>query len=99
MNLTNDKERILALRKTAEFPIVSKCSDSYWEDVALDSGCLFEMDINTPVELIEALSGYIDDERARVITASAFKCRNAYEEKKKTGNAGDTFLPEFVYNF
>jgi hypothetical protein len=99
MSLTSDKEKILSLKKKTEFSVISSSVDTYWEDTQLSGSCLFEMNITTPVELIEECSEYIDKDRARVITASAFKCKDAYEEKKKLGNVDDTFIPDFVYNF
>lgn len=99
MNLTSDMEKILNLREKREFPEISQDVDTYWENTQLGSDCLFEADIKTPIELVELYSAYIDSERARVMASSSFKCKNAYEEKKKTDGNSDVYLPEFVYNF
>lgn len=108
MSLTNDQKLFQDACKKKEQNIltsIDKNADTYWEDAEAAASYLTEYNMETPVEMMNVLKGYLNqDEVIRVATAAAFKNRVEVGEEAIIGRDSgssdeDTALPEYVYNF
>jgi hypothetical protein len=103
MNLTKDGERLKEYAENSQIDIFAQIdvsSESYWQSEDGGEPYMGKYGFDTPAELVDALSGYLDDEElVKIITVASFKNRSKRTEKANGAGGDDTKLPEYVYVF
>lgn len=85
------------------FSDIDKNCDSYWEEKNADFPCVLEYGFDTPVDMMNMLSVYIENEKLRKkITADSFKGHNeklTVQASNEKVTEEEVKLPEYVYVF
>lgn len=103
MNLTNDKAKLMEFAGKSQVNIFSEIEvdcDSYWRDVDSQEALMEKYEFETPMELMNELSKYIQStDLCKIMAAASFKNKQAVSNLKREESEEDAQLPEYVYNF
>ncbi|MBR1391648.1 MAG: hypothetical protein IJ567_09470 [Lachnospiraceae bacterium] len=102
MSLTNEKMRLQEYAcdsKANIFTEIDTEADTYWEDEKEQNALMQIYGFETPLELMNGLKMYINDDLNKIITAACFKNQHVVMDTASNDNDAQNQLPEYVYNF